>query len=579
MEGGVFGDARYLAEFVGHYLFELPTNVFLRIVDCLPSSYIFDYFLQLPKNNDILVLILEWYFNHTEVTFKLDSQAIKSTDLADVCTVNKIEHMIQLVELPAFYPKQLTIFSRGLQFTDIKSLMERLEPTIASYPYLKLVVEDIKKYNNSLLPDYEFSKDDLRFLLSFPNVKSLSLRCLEAKTPKKRAIVSVSDLLNIEEFSNYKNLEEFVSINNGLERWGTISFPDTISSLTINSTLIDASSLTIPESVTKLNLSKCNITDEILRDITLPNSLVFLDLSFNELTTLPFAELPSTLEEVQFGSNYVIKDIVMPKDGKWLPKLKALILTQCGIHDELLVKLCSHTWPSELIHLKLTWNLMEDITPLTSLPDSLQILDLASHNPLKINDPTNFKFPEALELLVINLQPFQGHLKFPPRMKDSRLSSRDNNIDNFEIPSSLYKLYTLSVKVGSLSKFDWDEFKNLEELSLTNCGIDTIESWTPPPNLKSLSLIANPIEQITSKAPLFRKEFHKLKTISFFSCHIVHFDEDIELPANLTSLDISFNRIQVWNFPQESFKRVRFNLVGNPFTDTVGNGHGLFVRR
>tara|TARA_R110000868_G_scaffold62827_1_gene189735 strand:+ start:51 stop:566 length:516 start_codon:yes stop_codon:yes gene_type:complete len=94
-----------------------------------------------------------------------------------------------------------------------------------------------------------------------------------------------------------------------------------------------------------LHLAINNLTDEVINDLALPNSLVSLDLSYNQIVTFnPTIPLPSSLVSLNLYNNQIV--IFNP----------------------------TISLPNSLVSLNLSYNQIVSFNPSVPLPNSLEVL-------------------------------------------------------------------------------------------------------------------------------------------------------------------------------------------------------------
>lgn len=552
------------------YFTNLPNNVLLNIFDYLPSDYIAEVFLRIKDNNFRNSLIELFY--RKEIHFILSP-----TRRPHICTFKPTES--DIVDIETFYeiddflscnndinPEKILLITGG-DFASLKVLLKKYE---------KRFSENIK-YLEILIEKHEPTNEDLRLLLSFPNLRKLQFSGVELTN-------CMNELTNI---NKCKKLEEIVFLGHGINDWLTIRLPENLKHLDVswnNSSQIN--SIHLPDNITDIYWNQAGINNIKLSTQRFPSRLKVLMLTYNNISSINISQLPRTLETIDLSNN-MIKEFNFNGIDSWPKNLKSILLSHNLINNQTLLNLSYITWPEFLVNLKLDNNPFTGLTNLTNLPDNLHFLDVSSNqiSSLENANGTLFGFPKFLKVLDLSNSdkmihpPFSDDNKritFPTSLVDLNLSECNIKfLNQFEFPKSLQKLSLSGNKIESLSLYDhnlnankvssWCTLTNLEELELYYNYISDLSLWTVPANLKRLDLRLNKLSKFTNR--LFSE---KMENLDIGENNISYIQLDLSLPSSLRILKLNNNSFSgSFSFFNLNANLVELNLSDNSITDLL----------
>ncbi|KAK6203630.1 uncharacterized protein RJT21DRAFT_28744 [Scheffersomyces amazonensis] len=536
-------DTLYLQSFVNKYLFKLPVSIYTSILDGLPRTFIYYYVLRI-SDPEIRSEILDWYFNKDDVILDLIGNG-GLFSMPKIRLITSVVTMVQLLQLPEFRPKELHIrlSMKNTVKAELNILMGQIDK-LDALPNIKISIDPFVGKNLEPL--------DIEPMVRLSCMKSLSLYVngFSIKITKFNAYLHKM-------FGELQSLQDlFLSLSPEWE--DMFELPQSLTSLAIYESNINFQNVKLPKTLTKLTLSSCRLGDTKLQSIKWPRKLLELSLHDNLFTILPLSKFPQTLEVLDISLNVSIKTVEIDNNA-WLPNLRELDASGCGINHEMFLKLIKN-WPSKLSNLQMSWHKLTHTESLQGLPDSIEYLNLACLKPIYLN--SDFKLPSSLKDLTITLQGYFSKLVIPYGVENLRISGKNLRFSDLELPHSLRLLNLYIVYIGNIDFLSSDRFPRLEELHLTHSGITSIDTWRAPTSLKIVKITRNPIKSLSKHAPLLNCA--KLKELSFYNCQINFLEDGIQMPLQLRKLDLSFNKLG--NSEKTDFKGVAVNLEGNPFT-------------
>lgn len=546
-----------LALFLEKYLPDLPWTVLCEVLQYLPSELIYDPLFKVP---DLRNIILETYYSK-ELHFilsptlrphfcTLDQQ---NRELIDITSYGEIEDF--LLENTDVCPLIVRVITNQ-DFRSMELLLTTFRDFFLAVPNLQIQVEK-----------YELSVDDMKLLLSFPNLNKLQTGGIKLH----RALPAM-----ISGFPHIENLKEIVFLGHELVDWSHLTLPPNLKNFDVSwHPSTDVASMTLPESVVNLYWNQVKLTDNIFDSLALSLRLRTLMLTYNVLERINVSQLPINLETIDLSHNNLDSFDFDAKRPRWPPRLRSILLSNNLIDNKALRDLSKIEWPPFLENLRLDMNDFTRLDDLRALPANLKYLDISNNliNGFDVaheeNEYPYFKFPEALESL--NLQSSRSlrfpeapgsleyRIKFPGNLETLNLD--ECNIDNLSVflfPSSLKTLSLSGNKITSLSSYEytmdgsriisWSQLDKLHELVLFYNRIMNLQSWMPPTSIRKIDLRRNFITLLSKiNTPLFNQLFCdqlvELHVLNMEQNKIIRIDADIDLPPNLTDLNLSSNHL------------------------------------
>ena len=164
---------------------------------------------------------------------------------------------------------------------------------------------------------------------------------------------AVGSVQNNMDYSNYEG-EELVLYYNQISDVSQLTLPNSLISLDLSDNQIsDVSQLTLPNSLELLYLSRNQISD--VSQLTLPNSLKELVLQNNQISDVSQLTLPNSLKELALQNNQIsdVSQLTLPNSLKWL-----------GLHSNQIsdVSVSQLTLPNSLKLLVLRNNQISDVS-------------------------------------------------------------------------------------------------------------------------------------------------------------------------------------------------------------------------
>ncbi|EGW31034.1 uncharacterized protein SPAPADRAFT_68248 [Spathaspora passalidarum NRRL Y-27907] len=269
----------------------------------------------------------------------------------------------------------------------------------------------------------------------------------------------------------------------------------------------------VPENLCRLYLVNAGLESIVVDE--LPVGLKYLSLAKNEIYTISGKSWPGSLEYLSLADNEFDDDAV-----------KELVET-IG-------------WPPILKFLDISGNPIQHLQTLKRLPGDLQTL-VAAEVPWKLSKRQVGEFPSNLTGLALHCCYF-------------------GNLSHFLFPPSLTSLRLIHNEIKDvLSYSDWSQLKNLYKLDLSSNSIKSLDGWILPPNLLQLRVNCNPIKKLTSKFPLFNRNYNfRLLRFEMRECKIKKVDIDY-VPPNLKVFDLSTSKLPksiVWPTTSNHFQQL-----------------------
>lgn len=551
-----------LAIFLEKYLLGLPWTVLSEVFQHVPSELIYEPLSKVP---DLRNLIVETYYSN-ELHFilsptlrphfcTLDQQ---KRELIDITSYGEIEDF--LLENPDVAPLLVKVITNQ-DFRSMELLLTTYRDFFAAVPKLQFHVEK-----------YELTSDDMQLLLSFPNLHKLQTGGIKLH----RALPAM-----ISEFPNMENLKEIVFLGHELKNWSNLILPPNLENFDVSWHLsTNVASMNLPDSVINLYWNLVGLTNSSFNSIEFSLNLRTLMLTYNNLLAINVSQLPQSLETIDLSNNNLANFEFDDERPRWPASLKSILLSNNLIDNNALRDLSRIEWPPFLDNLRLDMNSFTRLDDLRTLPANLKYLDIAGtllsgfEVAHRDDEHPYFTFPDALESL--NLQNSR-ELKYPHRSDtvEYRIQFPANldtlNLDEcnivdlsvFLFPSSLKTLSLSGNKIVSLNSYEftmdgkriinWSQLESLHELVLFFNKIDNLECWMPPTSIRKMDLRRNSITSLSKvNTPLFNNLYcHRLVGLNMLNMEqneIVNIDADINLPPNLTDLNVSKNNLTRFTF-------------------------------
>lgn len=376
-----------------------------------------------------------------------------------------------------------------------------------------------KARNLQLVIDkYEMTALQLEFLFSFRNLQKFQSSRVKF-TATKHALS--------EKFATLLYLKELVMLGNEISDWSEVSLPQSLVHLDISwNTDVDVSSIKLPSLLNNLYWNQVGITNQVFEKLVFPSNLRILMITYNSLHSINISALPQSLETIDLSSNSLQGFMFSGVNPKWPPNLESIILNNNLIDDTSLKQLREIEWPSTLKNLRLDVNYFTSLEYLDTLPDGIKYLDL-SENPLKTlrvehndHEYPYFIFPKSLDLLQIQCCQYLIH-------EDSGSLS--------VVPSRLRIRFP----------------DNLQVLNLTESNCEDLGWFIFPPNLTVLVLAGNKIRDLNSYDLRLEgsdivswSQLSRLRELDLFYNHIENL-QGWKPPKSLRKLDLRRNNIRV----------------------------------
>ncbi|XP_032227459.2 uncharacterized protein LOC5503221 [Nematostella vectensis] len=277
----------------------------------------------------------------------------------------------------------------------------------------------------------------------------------------------------------------------------------------------------IPPNITSMVIEFNNIT--IIEAGSLPDSLTFLNLGSNNISTLPIGVFPRGLTSLKLSNN----NISLLEKGVFLEGLYFLDLSYNQI-----ATIPTGIFPQGIHTLRLGNNLLKSLVKNT-IPSSTMELMLQ-------NNRIPYIAPNVLSWRILTVELTNNLLtEVPSGMHPVNLKLENNRISD--------------LGQGLISS-------EIKQLYLKNNLVSTLRNGSLPPNMYTLDVSGNAIEEIEvgsiQQLRYLNMEYNKVKVLQtgllFSSTCIILLINDNELteiqpwslPNSLTSMDASSNRLE-----------------------------------
>ncbi|RCK63869.1 Outer membrane protein YopM [Candida viswanathii] len=563
-------DEDFVDSFLVNNFPNLPDDIILQIIKHLSLDYIIEWILHVPQLQDI---VIQEFYNANEIQFLVSPTKRPHLnhvprDKLELTTFKGYYQICTFITENAskIVPKKLLIICGG-DWLSLVSLLSDFRPWLSKIKSLELVLET-----------YTLKPKDLQTILEFGNLSKIHFGGVSLKNCSR--FLRHNELL-----SHHPSLSNIILLRHEITNWSEIDLPQGLKSLDLSwDSTINIKTLRIPGDVEEIYFNSAKVEDVTNIDLhDCGDSLTTLMLTYNSITLFNLKELPPQLKTLDLSCNLIseIKDV----EYGW-PDLVNLLLRDNRLVDYSLSEVTQ--WPPNLKMLALTSNELENVSYLSNLPDSIEVLDLSNNEFRSLIVPStgeSFKFPKNLKNLQLAGCKFlipdddsslSNHLEFPHQLEELNLSECNiTTLNAFKFPTSLVKLALSGNKIVDLGTYDdhisksWLMLNNLRELDLYSNDIRNLEDWQVPAQLKYLDVRVNYIEKLSSAWPIFNKEYNQdlqLSHLNVSYCRLEEISNDLELPVNLRVLDISNNAISgtfkfLPCFKQLFFFNLSMNLI------------------
>lgn len=552
-------------EFLQNYFLNLPWTVLYEILRLLPAELVYDPLSKVPS---LRSLIVEHYYSK-ELHFILSptlrphfcTPDEQKRELIDIFSYGEIEDF--LLDNPDIAPEIVRVIT-SQDFRSMELLLTEYRTFFQKVPKFQIQIEK-----------YELSESDMEFLLSFPNLHKLQT----GRIKLRKASPAMSS-----GFQHMQNFKEIVFLGHELSDWSKITLPPNLENLDVSWYAdTDVTYINLPDSVINLYWNQVGLHNGVFDKMSFSPTLRTLMLTYNSLHYIDVSQLPQSLETIDLSNNNLSRFKFDEANPRWPINLRSILLNNNLIDDGTLKDLACIEWPPFLENLRLDMNRFTRLESLLKLPENLKYLDL-SDTLLSGFQVTNneddylyFRFPDSLETLNIQgsraltypqksstVVPPENRIMFPANLETLNLA--ECNIDDlsyFLFPSSLKTLSLSGNLITTLTSYlysmdgnilvDWKQLENLKELELFFNRIDNLENWMPPISIRKIDLRRNLIKVLTlDNTPIFNKifcaELVDLRLLNFEQNQIHEIDSQLELPPNLTDLNLSRNSLTKFTF-------------------------------
>ncbi|KAI5957865.1 hypothetical protein CANMA_004376 [Candida margitis] len=231
-------------------------------------------------------------------------------------------------------------------------------------------------------PAYSFDHVSFPQFLQSLNISSSNLTSINnVSFPESlRSLdIACNQLRSVDGIEFPKNLEKLDAENNELKSFCKIKIPSTTRTLLLGGNGLESVDLSTNDGGEALNLDKLELrfnTNLTMNNLILPYTVKILDLSSCNLKSLDGAQLPASIEELDFSCNCLKEvNIAFPVDSR---------LKKCDLSDNLLA-IVDVTFPLSVTVVSLEHNKLEQIPPCVSDLRYLKNLDV-SENRLRTVD-------------------------------------------------------------------------------------------------------------------------------------------------------------------------------------------------
>lgn len=560
----------YIESFLLNQFQDFSPQIITEICKYLPSEYISEWILCLPKQNILRQIMIEHYYSK-ELHFILSPTrrphfciALSNLQLKELIDFNNYAEIEDfLIENNDIKPNLIKLITGG-DFESLKELINKFKNHYFQYiANLEIQIES-----------FELSNDQLNYITSILPENTTKLQFTGIK------LNNCSKELKNGCFSRLKNLRNLIILGHSITDWKDVSLPENLNHIDISwNNSSNIKSLSLPKSIKEIFWNQAGINSFTFNQMNLPENLTTLMLTYNNISSFDINKLPETLETIDLSYN-VINSFRIDSATSWPTNLKTVLLSHNAIDNDTLLKLSQFKWPQFLKNLKLDNNPFSSLKNLINLPDNLTYLNL-SENSLKSLEiePYNenldvypfFKFPNFLDSLDLSNSPHlvfddykdqSKRIRFPSTLSNLNLSECNiSDLSVFQFPESLKKLSLTGNHITDLTtynnstSFNWLQLVNLTELELYFNEVENLENWLVPPNLRKLDMRLNKFTTLTSfRTPLFNKigllrNKTSLQVINVGQNKIKKIDSKIQLPKNLISLSVNDNELSDLRLP------------------------------